>query len=103
MPAWAAGACAGVRTHPACYRAAFSYAPELWGRILIRFHLTEKGRVDEAFEDEETKFPDPRVRQCVIREARKLKFARPKEGDLRFMVPLRLWNSRSTIPEQFRP
>jgi hypothetical protein len=81
-----------------CYRAAFDYAPALWGRIEIRFHLTDKGKLDEAFEAKDTQFPDARVRQCVLAEARKLKFTKPKGGDLRFVVPIRFSNSRSLIP-----
>ncbi len=49
--------------------AALAYAPELWGRLGIRFHLTEKGALDEAFEAE-TRFPDERVTLCVLRAAR---------------------------------
>jgi hypothetical protein len=81
-----------------CYRDAFDYAPALWGRLEIRFHLTDRGKLDEAFESVETMFPDPRVRQCVLGEARKLKFKKPKDGDLRFFVAIRFSNSRSVIP-----
>ena len=77
-----------------CYRAAFGYAPGLWGRMLIRFHVTERGRLDEAFEAG-SRFPDKRVRQCVLRAARSMRFARPKKGDLRFVVPIRFFSNRS--------
>src|SRR5262249_1528826 len=40
-----------------CYKAALDYAPLLWGRLGIRFHLTDKGKLDEAFEAE-SRFPD---------------------------------------------
>ncbi len=78
----------------ACYSAAFGYAPELWGRVLVRFHLTERGKLDEAFEAG-TQFPDPRVSQCVVHEARKLKFPKPDGGDMRFVVGLRFYTDRS--------
>jgi hypothetical protein len=89
---------AGVAQFEACYRAAFDYAPGLWGRIAIRFHLTEHGTLDEAFQVE-SRFPDVRVSQCVLRAARKLRFDAPKEGDIRFVVALRLWSIHaSTAP-----
>lgn len=91
-----AGVEAGLPAFEACYRAAFSYAPALWGRIVIRFHVTDRGVLDEAFEAG-SYFPDPRVRQCVVHAARKLKFARPKNGDIRFFAPIRFSNSRSQI------
>ncbi len=72
----------------ACYRPALAYAPELWGRLGIRFHLTEKGKLDEAFEVE-SRFPDERVSLCVLRAARKLKFPKAVGGEIRFVVPLR--------------
>ena len=77
-----------------CYRAALVYAPELWGRLGIRFHVTEKGKTDEAFEVE-SRFPDERVSLCVLRAVRKLTFPTPVGGDLRFVVPLRLWSDQS--------
>lgn len=81
----------------ACYRAGLQYAPELWGRIPVRFHVTEQGRLDEAF-DAGGRFPDPRVKQCILRAARQLRFARPEGGDIRFVVPVRLFTDRSKIP-----
>jgi hypothetical protein len=72
----------------ACYRPALAYAPELWGRLAIRFHVTEKGKLDEAFEVE-SQFPDERVSLCVLRAARKLKFPKAEGGEIRFVVPLR--------------
>jgi hypothetical protein len=72
----------------ACYRPALEYAPELWGRLGIRFHLTEKGKLDEAFEVE-SQFPDERVSLCALRAARKLKFPKAAGGEIRFVVPLR--------------
>lgn len=78
----------------ACYQSALAYAPELWGRLGIRFHVTEKGKTDEAFEVE-SRFPDERVSLCVLRAARRLTFPTPVGGDVRFVVPLRLWSDRS--------
>ena len=72
----------------ACYRPALAYAPELWGRLGIRFHLTEKSKLDEAFEVE-SQFPDERVSLCALRAARKLKFPKAVGGEIRFVVPLR--------------
>jgi hypothetical protein len=92
--AMAKGARAGMPELEACYRAAFSYAPALWGRILIRFHLTDQGKLDEAFEAG-TQFPDARVSQCVVRAARKLKFDKPEGGEIRFVVGLRFHSDRS--------
>ena len=85
---------AALPTFEACYQAALGYAPELWGRLGIRFHVTEKGQTDEAFEVE-SQFPDERVTLCVLRAARKLRFPRPSGGDLRFVVPLRFRTERS--------
>jgi hypothetical protein len=81
----------------ACYVAALDYAPELWGRLGVRFHVTEKGKTDEAFEVE-SQFPDERVMLCVLREARKLTFPTPVGGDIRFIVPMRFWSDRSPSP-----
>jgi hypothetical protein len=81
-------------TFEACYRLALAYAPELWGRLGIRFHVGEDGKTDEAFEVE-SRFPDERVSLCVLRAARKLAFPPPTGGDLRFIVPLRFRTERS--------
>ncbi|WP_437486470.1 AgmX/PglI C-terminal domain-containing protein [Sorangium sp. So ce1014] len=72
-----------------CYEAALAGAPALWGRLAIRFHVTDSGAVDEAFEAE-SRFPDERLTRCVLRRARALTFPAPEGGDLRFVVPLRL-------------
>ena len=88
------GVQAGLRDFEACYRSAFSYAPGLWGRLLIRFHVDDKGQLDEAFEAG-SRFPDLHVSQCVLRAARKLKFPRPRGGDIRFYVPLRFYTDRA--------
>jgi hypothetical protein len=80
----------------ACYKAALDYAPALWGRLGIRFHVTEKGKTDEAFEVE-SRFPDERVTLCVLRAARQMTFPVPAGGDIRFVVPLRFWSDRSAI------
>ena len=85
---------AGLPRIEACYRTAFAYAPSLWGRMLLRFHLTDRGKLDEVFEAG-TQFPDPRVSQCVVHEARKLKFPKPAFGDIRFVVGLRFQSDRS--------
>src|SRR5690606_31021145 len=98
VEAMRAGVTAGLPAFETCYRAAFSYAPALWGRIVIRFHVTARGILDEAFEAG-SHFPDARVRQCVLREARKPKFDKPKDGDVRFLAPVRFQNSRSIIPD----
>ncbi|WP_437999235.1 AgmX/PglI C-terminal domain-containing protein [Sorangium sp. So ce185] len=71
-----------------CYDAALAGAPALWGRLAIRFHVTDSGAVDEAFEVE-SRFPDERLARCVLRRARALTFPAPEGGDLRFVVPLR--------------
>ncbi len=88
---------AALPAFEACYRPALEYAPELWGRLGIRFHVTEKGKTDEAFEVE-SRFPDERVTLCALRAARKLKFPKPAGGDLRFIVPLRFRTDRSPAP-----
>jgi hypothetical protein len=81
----------------ACYRPALVYAPELWGRLGIRFHLTEKGKLDEAFEVE-SQFPDERVSLCALRAARKLKFPKAVGGEIRFVVPLRFGKEPEPAP-----
>jgi hypothetical protein len=88
------GVRAGLARFEECYRAAFGYAPGLWGRMLLRFHVTERGKVDEAFEAG-TQFPDARVSQCVVHAARGLTFARPQGGDVRFVVGVRFRSDRS--------
>lgn len=42
---------AAIPRFEACYRPALAYAPELWGRLAIRFHVTASGAVDEALRD----------------------------------------------------
>ncbi|MBW2459087.1 MAG: AgmX/PglI C-terminal domain-containing protein [Deltaproteobacteria bacterium] len=85
---------AGIGAFEACYRSALPYAPGLWGRLVVRYHVTKQGAVDEAFETE-SRFPDPRTRQCLLRAARKLTFPTPKGGDIRFVVPLRLSSNQA--------
>ena len=68
-----------------------AYLPE------IRFHLTAQGQLDEAFQTE-SRFPDARVEQCLLRAARQLSFPRPQGGDIRFAVPLRLSTDRAPSP-----
>lgn len=80
-----------------CYKRALLYRPALWGRLVLRFHLTEKGRIDEVFETE-SRFPEGPTRRCILGLARELRFPRPRGGDLRFVVPLRLWSDGATIP-----
>lgn len=89
-----AGVDEGREAFEACYRAAFDYAPGLWGRIILRFHVTEHGKLDEAFEAG-SRFPDARVQQCILHAARKLRFPKPEGGDIRFLVPIRLWTDRA--------
>ncbi|AUX20245.1 hypothetical protein SOCEGT47_007100 [Sorangium cellulosum] len=84
----AAAAAEALPAWRACYEAALASAPALWGRLAIRFHVTERGAVDEAFEVE-SRFPDERMTRCVLRRARALTFPAPEGGDLRFVVPLR--------------
>lgn len=79
---------AALPAFSACYEPALAYAPSLWGRLAIRFHLTEKGKLDEAFEVE-SHFPDERVARCVLKAARALSFDKPSGGEIRFVVPLR--------------
>lgn len=85
----AAAAAEALPAWRSCYEAALAGAPALWGRLAIRFHVTDSGAVDEAFEVE-SRFPDERLTRCVLRRARALTFPAPEGGDLRFVVPLRL-------------
>jgi hypothetical protein len=78
----------------ACFEPALAYAPALWGRLGVRFHVTDRGKTDEAFEVE-SRFPDERVTLCVLRAARTLAFPKPAGGDIRFVVPLRFWSAES--------
>jgi len=94
QPAMRQGVEAGLAAFEACYRDGLAYAPGLWGRLVVRYHLTQQGVLDEAFETE-SRFPDPRTQQCLLRAARKLTFPAPKGGDLRFVVPLRLSSDRA--------
>ncbi len=95
VDAMTAGVRAGLPAFEACYRAAFAYAPALWGRMLVRFHVTERGKLDEAFEAG-TQFPDARVSQCVLHAARKLRFDKPDGGEMRFVAAVRFFSDRSS-------
>jgi hypothetical protein len=77
----------------ACYRGALDYAPELWGRIAIRLHVTRSGQVDEAFQTE-SRFPDEGMLRCVLKQARTLAFPAPAGGDLRIVAPVRFSTER---------
>jgi hypothetical protein len=94
LEAMRAGVESGRAALETCYRAGLAYAPALWGRLLVRFHLTDRGVLDEAFEAG-SRFPDPRTRQCLLRELRKLKFPRPAGGEIRFVVPIRFYTDRA--------
>jgi hypothetical protein len=94
LEAMRAGVEAGRSEIEACYRAAFDYAPGLWGRLILRFHLTEHGKLDEVFEVG-SRFPDRRVAQCVARAARRFTFDKPEGGEIRFFVPLRMSTARA--------
>ena len=94
LQAMTKGVEAGRSDIEACYRAAFAYAPGLWGRLLLRFHLTARGKLDEVFEAG-TQFPDTHVSQCVVHAARTWRFPKPQGGELRFVVGLRLQSDRS--------
>lgn len=85
-----------------CYEDALGYAPALWGRLGLRFHVTDKGVTDEAFEAE-TRFPDERVKLCALKVARSLTFPKPKGGDVRFVAALRFWSDKSVIAPPARP
>jgi hypothetical protein len=87
---------AALPSFEACYRPALSYAPELWGRLAIRFHLTDSGKLDEAFEVE-SRFPDERVTLCVLHAARALEFPKPAGGEMRFVAALRFWSDRAPV------
>jgi hypothetical protein len=80
-----------------CYQRALLYRPELWGRIVLRLHVTETGKVDEAFETE-SRFPEGPTLRCILGRARELHLPRPSGGDLRLVVPLRLWSDGAAIP-----
>ncbi|MBI4953108.1 MAG: AgmX/PglI C-terminal domain-containing protein [Myxococcales bacterium] len=94
-----AGVEAGLPALEACYRAGLGYAPELWGRLLLRFHVARDGVADEAFEGG-SRFPDARVKQCMLRAARSFVFPAPRGGELRFVVPVRFATDRSALPPE---
>jgi hypothetical protein len=79
-----------------CYKRARLARPELWGRLVLRFHVTDEGKLDEVFETE-SRFSEGSTVRCVLRKARELSFPRPIGGDVRFLVPLRLWSDRAPI------
>lgn len=80
-----------------CYKRALLYRPELWGRLVLRLHVTETGEVDEAFETE-SRFPEGPTLRCILGRARELHLPRPSRGDLRLVVPLRLWSDGAPNP-----
>ncbi len=90
------GAEAGRDAFEKCYRAAFAYAPALWGRMRLRFHVTDRGKLEGVYESGSS-FPDARVQQCVLRAARTLRFPKPDGGDIRFFVPIRFSTNKSVI------
>ncbi|MEM1031062.1 MAG: AgmX/PglI C-terminal domain-containing protein [Myxococcota bacterium] len=96
LEAMRAGVEAGRDAILECYRAAFAYAPGLWGRIILRFAVSARGATTEAFEAG-SRFPDARTTQCIVRAARNFAFSRPDGGDIRFVVPIRLWREGADV------
>jgi len=94
LEAMARGVAAGLPAFRNCYQAALEYAPGLWGRLIVRYHVDEHGVLKGAFEAG-ARFPDARAQQCILRAARQLTFPKPEGGELRFVVPMRLHSDRS--------
>ena len=84
---------ATIREHYGAVRRCFELGlvrdPELGGRVLIRFVITESGDVKDAT-DGGSDVPDAQVVGCIAREFSRLKFPRPDGGRVTVVYPLML-------------
>jgi hypothetical protein len=74
----------------ACYAEGLRRNPDLWGRLAMRFRITQAGQITEAAEVE-SHFPDRDVTECVL-EAYERAGLSPSGEDRVLVYPLRLGN-----------
>ena len=72
-----------------CYARGLVRDPGLWGRLGLRIDLTSDGTIESVHEDE-SRFPDPEVSECVVGELGALTFPAPAGGPLSFVQAFRL-------------
>jgi hypothetical protein len=76
----------GVRT---CYAHGLASDPHLWGRLQLLITLEPDGSLLRVVENE-SRFPDPRVSQCVTQLLERLHYPAPGGGRLTFVQAYRL-------------
>jgi len=72
-----------------CYARGLAHDPALWGRLGLRIDLSSDGGIASVHEDE-SRFPDREVSECVVSQVGSLKFAAPAGGALSFVQAFRL-------------
>jgi len=72
-----------------CYARGLAEDPALWGRLALRIDLAGDGTLQSVHEDE-SRFPDPGVAECVVAQVGKLTFPAPIGGALSFVQAFRL-------------
>ncbi|HEY6725100.1 MAG TPA: AgmX/PglI C-terminal domain-containing protein [Polyangiaceae bacterium] len=73
----------------ACYARRLERDPALWGRLALRIDLGDDGAIESVREDE-SRFPDREVSQCVVAQLGELTFPAPAGGSLSFVQAFRL-------------
>lgn len=73
----------------ACYARGLVRDSALWGRLGLRVDLAADGTLLSVHEDE-SRFPDPEVSECVIGQVGQLRFPAPAGGPLSFVQAFRL-------------
>lgn len=72
-----------------CYTRGLQRDPGLWGRLGLRIDLTADGTIESIHEDE-SRFPDREVSECVVGQVSELTFPAPAGGRLSFVQAFRL-------------
>jgi len=71
-----------------CYEAGLGRNPQLTGRVVIRFVITQEGTVRDVT-DHGSDIPDPEVVACVQGVYFKLRFPKPEGGIVTVVYPIR--------------
>lgn len=78
---------AGLERFAGCYRAGLARNPNLTGRVAVRLSVDMNGAVAESCNGG-ADLPDASVVQCVVREAKRLKFPPPESRSVTLVSPL---------------
>lgn len=85
-----------------CYARGLAKDPALWGRLGLRIDLTAAGAIASVHEDE-SRFPDREVSECVVAQVGQLTFPAPAGGRLSFVQAFRLGTPPAPSPPALEP